>query len=72
MSKRDIRSSVVFRVGENDDAYELFKKINRFRKLNGWTWRRICLMGIAEVVHDENPLLAQEIAELLIEDKRAT
>lgn len=64
-SNRDVRSSVTIRVGESDEGYEIYQKINAYRKSKGWTWRHLILVGIAEVIHDDNPILTEEIAELL-------
>lgn len=72
MPSRDIRTTVILRIGESEEGYELFKKLNAFRKSKGWTWRHFFLVGAAEIVHDDNPLLTEEIADLLTMDKRST
>jgi len=64
--KRDNRSAIYFRVGENDAGLELFHKLEEYRLIKGWTWKRLCLQSIAEYVYEENPLLAKDIAEFLI------
>lgn len=63
--KRDLRTAVYFRVGEDEAGYELYERINHYRKLSGMSWRTFILYGIGERVIDDDPMLAQAIVDYL-------
>lgn len=46
---------------------ELYALIDKYRKSLGWTWKRMVLVGIADVIssHNDNPDLIMAIADHL-------
>lgn len=46
---------------------ELYALLDAYRKSLGWTWKRLVLVGIANVIssHDDNPDLVVAIADHL-------
>lgn len=66
----DNSSCIFVRVGNGSDkeAREIYERINQFRLASGWTWKRFVLVGLAEQIYNENPVLARDIAEFLVRD----
>lgn len=54
--------------GKNEASSEtklLVENIERFRKLKGWTRKRVYLMGVASMIGTDNPDLVTQIADYI-------
>jgi hypothetical protein len=71
VSPRDLRSSVLIRFGESEEGYLMRQKLDAYRRSKGWTWKHLLIVGVIEVIYEDNPLLSEELAELLFGDKHS-
>lgn len=60
MSKR---ATFLIDLGDDERAFELMELLDQYIKLTGWSRKRFYLVGAAEIVGKENPVLAEKIAE---------
>lgn len=64
---RDRRCTFLLDLGQGDEAFELFERMEKYRKLLGWSRKYTYLMGFAHIVskNSDNPDLVVDIANYL-------
>ena len=63
----DKRAAFLIDLGADDDAHELMYQMDKYRKLLGWSRKRVYLMGMAHIISNngDNPDLVVRIANYL-------
>ena len=63
MSEKQRTGGIMFAI----DSPELFDALDAYRRSLGWTWRRLMLMGVAEIIaqNKDNPHLAMDLVEYI-------
>ena len=61
------RAHIHIDFGQDEEAHSLMENLNRYINLQGWSKKRMFLMGCAEIVHKhgDNPELVLQIANYL-------
>lgn len=59
-------------VSQFPDDPELFDMLNEYRMSLGWTWKRIILIGMADIIanNGDNPDLVVRIADYLMKGRK--
>lgn len=65
--KSPSRASFLIDLGADSDAHELMNQMDSYRKLLGWSRKRVYLMGMAHIISNngDNPDLVVQIANYL-------
>lgn len=66
---KEKRAAFVIDLGADKDAHELMYQMDKYRKLLGWSRKRVYLMGMAHIISNngDNPDLVVRIANFLEE-----
>ena len=65
--KQDRRNNAIYvYMGRHEDGRELLELLNKYRKLEGMSWRSFVLLSIAGRVAKDNPNLAQAVVDYVV------
>ena len=66
-SEKKQRAAFLIDLGGDDDALELMAQLDKYRKLLGWSRKRVYLLGMAHIISNngDNPDLVVRIANYL-------
>lgn len=65
MAEREAQLSVNF--GADEESKLLYENLQKYRKSIGWSWKRVLLVGFAEIIanNKDNPDLIISIVDYL-------